>query len=104
MLLLRRWDETLAGKTQGKTVLMHEVSVQPEPFSRVVPVENSRNNSSYLACVFVSLQCASFLKLSDGWSKTTRGFSVLYLMPALLEGQDNGSRWSLQTNGLILGF
>lgn len=23
MLLLRRWDETLAGKTQGKTTVMH---------------------------------------------------------------------------------
>lgn len=28
MLLLRRWDETLAGKTQGKTMLMHGAPLQ----------------------------------------------------------------------------
>lgn len=31
-------------------------------------------------------------------------FFSLYLMPDLLEGQVNGSRWSPQTNGLIPVF
>lgn len=45
-------------------------------------------------------------KLNDGCSETPESFFffALYLTPGLLEGQDNGSRWSLQTNGLILGL
>lgn len=80
MLLLRRWDETLAGKTQGKTILMHGASLQLElflVFSRCPCREPLKQPRLISACVCLCVRsfpkCAPFLKLCDGWSKTSGG-------------------------------
>lgn len=59
MLLLRHWDETLAGKTQGKTTLMHGASLQLElflVFSCCPCREPLKQPVLSHLCVFVRLQ------------------------------------------------
>lgn len=113
MLLLRRWDETLAGKTQGKTILMHEASLQLELFLVCPCREPLKHPVLSHLCVCLCGGCcfpkrAPLLKLSDGWSRTSKGcfffFFALYLTPGLLQGQDNGSRWSLTDEWFNPGF
>lgn len=110
MLLLRRWDESLAGKTQGKTTLTHEASLRPElflVFSR--PPKRAAEKQPALShlclCVRFSLSRQPLFERSvmDGL-KLLEALLLCISRRALLGGQDNGSRWSPQTNSLILFF
>lgn len=71
MLLLRSWDDTLAGNTQGKAILMHGASSQPELLTLSRPRRDPPKQPIFSPLLVFVLQLPRMCStLDDGCSKT----------------------------------